>query len=47
MASKTADPFLTASVLAVAIRKIGRLDLVLCGRQASDWDNAQEESGGW
>ncbi len=37
----TADPDLVASVLAAAIRHLGGADLVLCGRQASDWDNAQ------
>jgi electron transfer flavoprotein beta subunit len=36
-----ADSFTTAQILAAAIRKIGDFDLVLCGRQASDWDNAQ------
>ena len=35
------DSFVTAQVLAAAIRKIGLFDLLLCGRQASDWDNAQ------
>ncbi len=35
------DPFATAYVLAQAIERIGDVDLVLCGRQASDWDNAQ------
>ena len=34
------DAFATASVLVQAIRKIGHFDLILCGRQASDWDNA-------
>lgn len=29
-----------AAALAAAVRKIGAVDLVLCGRQASDWDNA-------
>lgn len=33
-----ADGFGVASLLAAAIRKIGTFDLVLCGRQASDWD---------
>ena len=33
-------PFL-ARVLAAAIRHLQPVDLVLCGRQASDWDNAQ------
>ena len=36
-----ADSFVTAQVLAAAVRKIGAFDLLLCGRQASDWDNAQ------
>lgn len=35
------DSFVTAQVLGAAIRKIGAFDLILCGRQASDWDNAQ------
>ena len=35
------DSFITSQVLAAAIRKIGDFDLLLCGRQASDWDNAQ------
>ena len=35
----------TACVLAEAIRKLGEVDLVLCGRQASDWDNAQVPMG--
>ncbi len=35
------DSFVTATALAAAIRKLGKPDLVLCGRQASDWDNAQ------
>jgi len=34
------DSFATANVLDQAIRKIGQFDLILCGRQASDWDNA-------
>ncbi|MEE9147296.1 MAG: electron transfer flavoprotein subunit beta/FixA family protein [Candidatus Tectomicrobia bacterium] len=36
-----ADSFVTAQILAAAIRKIGAFDLIICGRQASDWDNAQ------
>lgn len=32
------DPFGKASLLAQAIRKIGAYNLVLCGRQAADWD---------
>ena len=39
------DSFATAYALSAAIRKIGRYDLVLCGRQASDWDNAQVPLG--
>ena len=31
--------------MAAAIRKIGEFDLIICGRQASDWDNAQVGSG--
>tara|TARA_B110000263_G_C15178698_1_gene450487 strand:+ start:123 stop:914 length:792 start_codon:yes stop_codon:yes gene_type:complete len=34
------DPFTTAHVLCCAIKKIGLPDLILCGRQASDWDNS-------
>ena len=34
------DGFATAYTLAEAIKKLGEYDLVLCGRQASDWDNA-------
>lgn len=36
----TWDSSYIAAALAAAIRKIGTPDLVLCGRQASDWDNA-------
>ena len=39
------DSHATAYALSEAIRKIGRYDLVLCGRQASDWDNAQVPLG--
>lgn len=35
------DSFVTAQILAAAIRKIGAFDMLICGRQASDWDNAQ------
>jgi electron transfer flavoprotein beta subunit len=35
------DSVAVARVLHAAIRKIGAFDLILCGRQASDWDNAQ------
>jgi electron transfer flavoprotein beta subunit len=33
-----ADSFVTARVLAAAIKKIGQFDIVFCGRQAADWD---------
>ncbi|MBI2867960.1 MAG: electron transfer flavoprotein subunit beta/FixA family protein [Chloroflexi bacterium] len=32
------DSFATVEVLTAAIKKLGAFDLVLCGRQASDWD---------
>src|SRR5436309_5267102 len=32
------DGFSTATALVAAIEKIGPVDLVLCGRQATDWD---------
>lgn len=44
-AFETADSFTIASVLAAAIAKKGEFDLILCGRQASDWDNAQVPLG--
>ncbi len=39
------DARATARVLASAVRRIGRFDLILCGRQASDWDNAHVPLG--
>ena len=39
------DASATAYALSEAIKKIGRFDLVLAGRQASDWDNAQVPLG--
>jgi len=36
-----ADTLATAYTLAAAIRKLGTVDLVLCGRQAIDGDTAQ------
>ena len=39
------NAFGTASVLSAAIRKLGEFDLILCGRQASDWDNGQVPMG--
>ena len=40
-----ADPTSTAYVLAEAIKKVGSYDLILSGRQASDWDHGQVPSG--
>jgi electron transfer flavoprotein beta subunit len=39
------DSFATAYALATAIRKIGEFDLILCGRQAADWDAGQVGAG--
>jgi len=36
-----ADTLATATTLAAAIRKLGTVDLILCGRQAIDGDTAQ------
>ncbi len=35
------DSWSTAYALAMAIKKIGSYDLILCGRQAADWDAGQ------
>lgn len=35
------DSWSTANALALAIEKIGDYDLILCGRQAADWDAGQ------
>ena len=35
------DSFGTAFVLSKAIQKIGAYDVILCGRQAADWDSGQ------
>jgi electron transfer flavoprotein beta subunit len=35
------DSWTTAYALAAAIKKIGRFDLIFCGRQAADWDSGQ------
>jgi len=32
------QPYLTANILARAIKKMGPVDLIMCGRQAGDWD---------
>lgn len=39
------DPYGRASVLAAAIKKIGKFDIIFCGRQAGDWDAGQVGSG--
>ena len=39
------DSWSTAHALAAAIRKIGEYDLILCGRQAADWNAGQTGSG--
>ena len=39
------DSTIAAHVLAAAVRKLGQFDLIICGRQASDWDNAQVPLG--
>jgi electron transfer flavoprotein beta subunit len=44
-ATDDSDAFGTSYILAQAIKKIGGADLVLCGRQASDWDQARVPSG--
>ncbi len=36
-----ADSYGTAYFLSRAIQKIGQYDLILCGRQAADWDQGQ------
>ena len=44
-AAASLDATATVAVLTAAIRKAGPFDLVLCGRQASDWDNAHVPLG--
>ncbi len=39
------DSWSTAYALSMAIKKIGDYDLILCGRQAVDWDSGQVGSG--
>lgn len=39
------DSYSTAYALAMAIKKIGDYDLILCGRQSADWDDGQVGSG--
>ncbi|HOD34291.1 MAG TPA: electron transfer flavoprotein subunit beta/FixA family protein [Syntrophales bacterium] len=38
-AFEDSDAFSTALILAAAVKKIGKCDIILCGRQAADWDN--------
>lgn len=40
-----ADAFVTAKVLAAAVKKIGDVDLIVAGRQAADWDQGIVPSG--
>lgn len=35
------DPRATAAILAAALARLEQVDLAICGRQDSDWDNAQ------
>ncbi|MDC0035571.1 electron transfer flavoprotein subunit beta/FixA family protein [Chloroflexi bacterium] len=44
-ATENLDALGTATVLAKAIEKIGGADIVICGQQASDWDNAHVPLG--
>ena len=39
------DPPATAYALTEAVKRLGDFDLILCGRQASDWDNAHVPLG--
>jgi len=39
------DSISTAYALATAIKKIGEYDLIICGRQAADWDKGQTGMG--
>jgi electron transfer flavoprotein beta subunit len=43
--TNSVDSFRTAQLLAAAVRKLEGFDLIICGRQASDWDNAQVPLG--
>ena len=40
-AFEDSDTYATAYILAEAIKKLGAFDLILCGRQAADWDVGQ------
>ena len=39
------DSMATVQVLVAALNNLGQFDLIVCGRQASDWDNAQVPLG--
>ncbi len=39
------DAYATATALTEAIKRVGEYDLILCGRQASDWDQAHVPLG--
>jgi electron transfer flavoprotein beta subunit len=39
------DALITVKLLTAAINKIGKFDLIVCGQQASDWDNAHVPLG--
>ncbi len=39
------DSYSTAHALAATIKKMGKYDLIFCGRQASDWDAGQVGPG--
>ncbi len=39
------DSYATAYSLAMAIKKLGEYDIILCGRQAADWDAGQVALG--
>lgn len=39
------DSFVISSFLSAAIRKIGSFDLVMCGREAADWNGGQVGAG--
>ena len=39
------DSWSTAYAIAMAVKKIGDYDLILCGREASDWNSGQVGSG--
>src|SRR5919108_4587883 len=40
-AFEDSDSYSTAYILSAAMKKIGAFDLILCGRQAADWDVGQ------